>query len=175
MPTLKHAALALVLLVTAMLGSIGSAAASDGVTRSIPLTCGTQHGGVPTNGNPNPIAAVRLGHHTGFDRFVVEFQYPTVPAWTVTPKSSANFTRLPSQLPATLRGTSGIRLDFFVGTQPAYRGQTDIVKGYPQLAQARELQDFEGYETWGLGLNHQSCRRILTLASPARLAIDVPN
>jgi hypothetical protein len=43
------------------------------------------------------------------------------------------------------------------------------------LAEVRLLQNFEGVVQWGLGLNHQSCKRIFTLSSPTRLVIDVPH
>ena len=104
----------------------------------------------------------------------MEFSSGPVPKWTAIPKSSANFTLQPSGMPVTLRGSAGIRLDFFVGNFPAYQGQTDFVTGFPQLAEARELEDFEGYVQWGLGLNRQSCKRIFELSSPARLVVDVP-
>jgi hypothetical protein len=108
---------------------------------SIPVTCGTQSGGV-NNGNQAPIVAVRLGHQTedgGFDRFVLEFNSSTIPPWT-RPK--------------------------------------DFRTGFPQLEEAYELEDFEGYVQWGLGLQQQSCKRILQLSGPdthTRLVIDVPN
>lgn len=154
----------------------GSAGA---VTSLSGFTCGTQSGGTDINGNPTAVTAVRVGSHPdeqpAYDRFVVEFANGPVPKWTAIPKSSANFTLSPSGQPVTLRGSAGIRLDFFTGTFPAYRGQTDFVTGFPQLAEARELEDFEGHVQWGLGLNHQSCKRIFQLSAPSRLVIDVPH
>jgi hypothetical protein len=46
---------------------------------------------------------------------------------------------------------------------------------FPQLAEVRDLGDDEGHVDFGLGLERQSCKRILTLTSPTRLVIDVPN
>jgi hypothetical protein len=153
--------------------------APAGAATSLPgFTCGTQSGGTDINGNPTTVTAVRVGSHPNeqppYDRLVVEFANGPVPKWTAIPKSSANSTLSPSGQPVTLQGTAGIRLDFFTGSFPAYQGQTDFVTGFPQLAEARELEDHKGYVQWGLGLNHQSCKRIFQLSAPARLVIDVP-
>jgi hypothetical protein len=145
-----------------------------------PFTCGTQTGGTDINGNPTTVSAVRVGRHDSespaYDRFLVEFSNGPVPKWTAIPKSSAMFWLQPSNQQVKLLGAAGIRLDFFTGTFPAYRGQKGFVTGFPQLVEARELEDFEGSVQWGLGLNHQSCKRIFELNSPtgSRLVIDVP-
>jgi hypothetical protein len=164
-----------------LLAGVGLAVpAPAGAVTSLPgFTCGSQSGGTDINGNPTAVAAVRVGSHPNeqpaYDRFVLEFANGPVPKWTAIPKSSANFTLSPSGKPMTLRGTAGIRLAFFTGTFPAYHGRTDLVTGSPQLAEARELEDHEGYVQWGLGLNHQSCKRIFELSAPTRLVIDVPH
>jgi hypothetical protein len=166
--------------VGALLAFVGVAVpAPVGAATSLPgFTCGTQSGGTDISGNPSAVTAVRVGSHPNeqpaYDRFVVEFANGPVPKWTAIPKSSANFTLSPSNKPVTLSGTAGIRLAFFTGTFPAYGGQTDLLTRLPQLAEARELEDHEGYVQWGLGLQHQSCKRIFQLAAPTRLVIDVP-
>jgi hypothetical protein len=143
-----------------------------------PFTCGTQSFFNPDNAS-NLITAVKVGRHDSespaYDRFVVEFEGATVPSWTATPKSSAYFTLAPSNQQVKLAGNAGIRLDLHPHITPAYKGQTDFVTGFPQLAEARELQDFDGVVWWGLGLNHQSCKRIFTLSGPTRLVVDVPH
>jgi hypothetical protein len=175
--TIRMVALAAI---AALLGG-GALAFPTTASAALPgFTCGTQNGGTDINGNPTNVTAVRVGRHDSespaYDRFVVEFSNGPVPKWTAIPKSSANFWLQPSNQPVKLAGTAGIRLDFFVGTDPAYRGQTNFVTGFPQLAQARELEDFRGDVQWGLGLKHQSCKRIFELNSQtgSRLVIDVP-
>jgi hypothetical protein len=157
---------------------VGLVAFPTTATATLPsFTCGTQSGGTDIH-NPTTVSAIRVGRHDSespaYDRFVVEFSSGLVPKWTAIPKSSASFTLQPSGQQVTLVGTAGIRLDFFTGSFPAYGGRKDFVTGFPQLAEARELQDFEGHVQWGLGLNHQSCKRIFQLSSPTRLIVDVP-
>jgi hypothetical protein len=147
---------------------------------SIPVTCGTQSGG----GDPNqsPIAAnsngVRVGRHTeegGFDRFVIEFNGSRLPHWEAIPKSSSTFYKDPSGIPITLEGTAGIKLVVRPVQSGSYTGTPDFDPGFPQLAEAYKLGDFENVFTWGLGLEHQSCKRIFTLTNPTRLVVDVPH
>ena len=138
-----------------------------------PYTCGTVSGG--SSASYGHITAIRVGHSVGFDRFVVQFSGSGIRRYTVTPKSSAVFWLEPSNKQVTLRGTAGIKIVMHpasgVGT---YSGPTDIVTTFPQLLEARRIGEFEGYATWGLGLRHQSCKRVFTLTGPSRLVIDVP-
>ncbi len=138
------------------------------------FTCGTQTGG--SSNVVTPITAVRVGHHPGYDRLVFEFSGPSVPAYRAIPKSSARFYFDPTGQPVTLEGSAGIKLVMnSTSMHGTYGGPTDFDPEFPQLAEARALGDFEGYVTWGLGLERQSCKRIFTLAAPARLVVDVPN
>jgi hypothetical protein len=138
------------------------------------FTCGTQSGG--SGSVVAPITAVRIGHHLGSDRFVVEFSGSSVPAYTAIPKSSARFYLDPTGQPITLEGTAGIKLVMHsTSMHGTYGGPTNFDPEFPQLAEAFALGDFEGFVTWGLGLQQQSCKRIFTLSSPARLVLDVPN
>jgi hypothetical protein len=168
----------LVVCFAALLAGIGFAIPATVSAASIPVTCGIQSGGV-NNGNPAPIVDVRLGHHTedgGFDRFVLEFNSSTIPPWEAIPKSSAVFYP-PNGGTIKLQGNAGILLKLFAGTFPAWKGPKDFKTAFPQLKEAYELEDFEGYVQWGLGLQNQSCKRIMQLSGPnthTRLVIDVP-
>src|SRR4051812_44820095 len=73
------------------------------------FTCGAVSGGSST-ARPVPVTAVRVGRHTGFDRFVVQFAGSRVSSYTVTPKSSAVFWLDPSGRRVTLRGTAGLKI-----------------------------------------------------------------
>jgi hypothetical protein len=162
----------------ALLAGIGFATPTTAGAASIPVTCGSQSGGI-NKGNPAPIVDVRLGHHTedgGFDRFVLEFTSSTIPPWTATPKSSAVFYP-PNGGTVKLQGNAGILLKLFAGTFPAWKEPKDFKTAFPQLKEAYELEDFKGYVQWGLGLQNQSCKRIMQLSGPnthTRLVIDVP-
>jgi hypothetical protein len=164
---------------------IGFATLLSGIALALPVTasaspalsgftCGTQSGG--SDGVVAPITAVRVGHHLGYDRFVVEFTGSVVPGYRAIPKSSATFYSDPLGQPVTLEGAAGIKLVMHsTSLHGTYGGPTDFDPEFPQLAEARSIGDFEGFVTWGLSLERQSCKRIFTLSSPSRLVVDVPN
>jgi hypothetical protein len=156
---------------------VGSAAVVGGAPSSAalpPFRCGTQAGG--TTSVHSHITDVRVGRHPRFDRFVVEFSTARMPRYRITPKSSSTFTLDPSGRSVTLLGNAGIKVAIHFATGAGtYHGPADFRTGFPQLLEARRLGDFEGYVTWGLGLDHQSCKRVFTLTSPTRLVIDVPH
>jgi hypothetical protein len=161
--------------VAVLLAGIALAIPSSADAALPPFTCGTQSSG----GAAPTITDARVGTHPegqpAYDRFVLVFQGSQAPGWKAIPKSSSDFTLQPSGMPVHLRGTAGIRLDLKAPV-PGYTGSTtDFKTGFPQLAEVRRLQDFEGVVQWGLGLNHQSCKRIFTLTNPTRLVVDVPH
>jgi hypothetical protein len=136
--------------------------------------CGTASGGSTTV--HSHVTDVRVARHATFDRFVVEFSTARLPHYKLTPKSSAVFTLDPSGRQVQLLGNAGILVVLHSATGVGtYHGPGDFRTGFPQLREARRLGDFEGYVSWGLGLAHQSCKRVFTLANPARLVVDVPH
>ncbi|UQX87593.1 hypothetical protein M6D93_14965 [Jatrophihabitans telluris] len=136
--------------------------------------CGTVSGG--SSSVSAHVVDVRVGQHVGFDRFVVQFAGSKIPSFTLTPKSSAVFYLDGSGKPVTLRGTAGLKVVMRsttgIGT---FSGPTDIRPAFVQLREARQIGDFEGVTSWGLGLAHQSCKRVFTLTGPTRLVIDLPH
>jgi hypothetical protein len=138
------------------------------------FTCGTVSGG--STAVHSHVTDVRVGEHLHFDRFVMQFDTARMPHFRITPKSNATFTLDPSGRSITLLGNAGIRVAVHFATgDGTYHGPADFRAGFPQLLEARRLGDFEGYVSWGLGLDHQSCKRVLTLTHPTRLVIDVPH
>ena len=169
-----HAAvrpLAVLVLAAGALVGVATAPIADALPAFV---CGTVSGGSTTV--HSHITDVRVGQHTNFDRFVVEFSTLRVPRYRITPKSSATFTLDPSGRSVTLLGNAGLKVVMHTATGVGtYRGPGDFRTGFPQLLEARRLGDFEGYVTWGLGLDHQSCKRVFKLTNPTRLVIDVPH
>ncbi|HKC26591.1 MAG TPA: hypothetical protein VKB75_01145 [Jatrophihabitans sp.] len=136
--------------------------------------CGSVSGGSTTV--HSHITDVRTARHPTYDRFVVEFSTARLPHYQVTPKSSAVFTLDPSGRRVQLLGRAGILVVLHTATGVGtYHGAADFRTGFPQLREARRLGDFEGYVSWGLGLAHQSCKRVSTLTNPTRLVLDVPH
>lgn len=166
----KRLLLVCVLAVGAAVG-IGTAPSSAALP---PYVCGTQSGG--TTAVHSHITDVRVGQHATFDRFVIEFSTVRLPSYRITPKSNSTFTLDPSGRQVTLLGSAGLKVAMhFVTGVGTYHGPVDFRTGFPQLREARRLGDFEGYVTWGLGLAHQSCKRVFKLTNPTRLVIDVPH
>ena len=119
------------------------------------------------------VAAVRVGRHDGYDRFVIEFS-GGVPSYTVTRQSSATFTRSPRGDEVTLQGSAGVLIVIHTVTNwTSYTGPTAFHSGYPFLKEALQVENFEGYQQWALGIQGTPYLRVFTLASPNRLVVDV--
>jgi len=169
---------------TPPVGSPASGTSPSGATSPAPsaaanlpgFSCAAQSGGTaPAAGGtgPVPVTGVRTGAQSGFDRFVIEFN-GSVPQYEVKPQTSARFVQDPSGLSATLDGLAGLRVTVHnAQSHGSYSGATDQRPALNELREARQLGDFEGVVTWGLGLTKTSCFRAYVLTGPSRLVIDV--
>ena len=119
------------------------------------------------------MTAARVEEQTDYDRFVLQMD-SIVPTFTVTRQAKPVFQQGASGQSVTLKGTAGVLVTVHSATgATTFAGSTDIVNAQNQvLLEARQLQDYEGYVSWGLGLAQPSCMRVFTLDSPARLVID---
>jgi len=117
--------------------------------------------------------SARVEEQTDYDRFVLQMD-SIVPTFTVTRQAKPVFQQSPSGQSVTLKGTAGVLVTVHSATgATTFVGPTDIVNPQNQvLVEARQLQDYEGYVSWGLGLTQPACMRVLTLDSPARLVVD---
>ncbi|MFO0737011.1 MAG: hypothetical protein U0270_14080 [Labilithrix sp.] len=125
------------------------------------------------------VAAVRVGAHNTFDRFVMEFTADSgVPSFQVHETATARFPTSGSQA-LTLPGETGLAIDLFSasGTDPETGRAT--YKGYKRYAggtilrEAGLVKDADGRVTWGLGLSGSTCFRSFKMANPPRLVVDV--
>jgi hypothetical protein len=123
------------------------------------------------------ITDVRVGTHAGYDRVVIEFDQG-IPPFTLgeaTPPLLAD----PSGLEMDVEGDAFWSLVLQGGTRVAldgsmsYDGPTDFTPAFPALAEMVEAGDFEAVSSWYIGLHEGSCARVLTLADPSRLVIDI--
>lgn len=119
------------------------------------------------------VTAARVEEQTEFDRFVLQMD-SIVPTYTVTRQAKPVFAQGASGQSITLKGTAGVLVTVHSATgATTFTGATDIVYAKNQvLVEARQVQDFEGYVSWGLGLTQPTCMRVFTLDSPARLVVD---
>ena len=134
------------------------------------FACSDASGG--TTGVANTITA-RVGEDSGYDRFVLQFD-PIVPTYTVKRQDKPVFTSGASGQTITLSGTSGVLVTAHSATgATTFTGPTDLIHPeYQLIKEARQIQDFEGYVSWGIGLSKAACMRVFVLDQPARLVVD---
>ncbi|MDP9467879.1 MAG: hypothetical protein M3P32_03955 [Chloroflexota bacterium] len=122
------------------------------------------------------ITDVRVGTHAGYDR--VTFEFASGIPQTVVKGVLPPFYADPSGLPLDVSGTAFLEVTMNGGTKVTdgvitYAGPTNFEPGYDQLLQLREGGDWEALSTWYLGFDGGGCYRVLTLAGPSRLVIDI--
>ena len=140
-----------------------------------PFVCGSSTSIAPKNAPLSAyIDAVRTGTHNGYDRITIEFQDGPPGSIDLRPQNSSTFTLSPKGEVVTLAGSAGILVIIHSADEhTAYSGATDFKTGYPVLLEARQMEDFEGYVQWGLGLSNSACYRAFFLTNPTRLVIDI--
>jgi hypothetical protein len=120
------------------------------------------------------VDAVRTGAHTGYDRLTIQFQNGQPGSIALTPLSGTTFLRSPRGDHVTLAGRNGILVTLFSADgHTAYSGPTDIKTGDSTLVEVREIQDFEGYVQYALGISGPACYHASILSNPTRLVVDV--
>ena len=133
----------------------------------------TDVGAVKAQVDPTtPVTDVRVGAQSGYDRFVLQFS-SAIPAYTVTRQTSSTFMRSPRGDQVTLAGTAGVLVAVKPIDWTSYNGTTQLAPGYTYLKEARQVENFEGVQQWGLGIQGTPCLRVFTLTSPMRLVVDV--
>jgi hypothetical protein len=119
------------------------------------------------------VTTVRVGQQAGYDRFVIEFG-GGVPSYTVTRQQNATFTRSPKGDQVTLEGSAGVLVVVHsVNNWSTYSGPTAFRPLYPYLRQALQVENFEGYQQWALGIQGSPCLRVAIFTSPNRLVVDI--
>jgi hypothetical protein len=97
-----------------------------------------------------------------------------VPTFIVKRQAKPIFKNGASGQSVTLNGTAGVLVQVrSASASGTYSGPTDISHpDYAVLVEAKLVEDFEGYLSWGIGLTKPTCVRAFTLSDPARLVID---
>lgn len=154
-----------------------SAPSNDEPTESLlPFAC-TPTVTIPATTDRAQITDVRVGTHAGYDRIAFEFTggIPDVTIEAVLPPfyrdaSGEEMTVNGSAfLKVTMHGASRVSTDGVV----TYAGPLEFEPAFPQLVHLIEGGDFEAVSTWYIGLDGGGCLRVLTLAAPSRLVIDI--
>ena len=123
------------------------------------------------------ITDIRVAAHDGYDRIVFEFA-AGLPEFTIA-AAAPPFTLDPSGLPLDVGGSAFLSLVMHGGTTVTpdgmltYSGPTDFKPALPMVVELVEAGDFEAVSSWYVGLTAGPCIRVLTLADPSRLVIDI--
>jgi len=157
--------------------SVEPSAAASEPTESLPAFACVPSVPVTATTNRAQITDVRVGTHEGYDRVVFEFAsgIPNAVIAGVLPPLYEDGSGLEMNvagsafLSVTMHGASKVSPEGGV----TYSGATNFAPGFDRLVQLIEGGDFEAVSTWYLGLDGAGCYRVLTLASPSRLVIDI--
>ena len=125
------------------------------------------------------ITAVRVGNHPAtqtqpypYDQITIEFKDARHGDITIDVQPNSTFMEGGSGAPVKLAGKYGLKITLRnTDEHPDYSGPTDYKKDYPQLKEARLMEDSEGVVTWGVGLANPACYRVVMLDNPTRLVI----
>lgn len=114
--------------------------------------------------------AVRTGLQAGYDRLVFEYAGTLRPQFTINPVVPP-FMLDPSGLPLTVQGAqfARIRLD---GIVVGYEGATSFKPGGPFIVDVERQGEFEGQQSWIVGLTTGACPRVFGLTAPSRWVVD---
>ncbi len=162
---------------TAAPSESAATASSDGPTGSLPPFACTPTVAIPATAARAQITDVRVGTHAGYDRVTFEFAsgIPQTQIEAVLPP----FYKDPSGQTLDVAGTAFLKVTMNGGTAVSptggitYSGPKNFEPRFGRLQQLVEGGDFEAVGTWYLGLNGGGCIRVLTVAGPSRLVIDI--
>ena len=106
----------------------------------------------------------------GFDRIVFDFS-GGIPSYDLTRQESPTFVKDASGQSVTLDGSAGIKLIF---RDADVQGVADDQKpNLPAVREIAQLGNFERVLSYGIGLSSSQCVRVLELANPTRLVVDI--
>jgi len=134
---------------------------------------------VAPNHPTSHLVAVRVARQEGADRIVFEFA-ERLPGYKVAYVSkpiigtSGKETPLAGTAALVVRMEQASGVDLSTGLKEIYQGPNRVAAtGTQQVLEVAQVEDFEGVLTWAAGLKAQAPFRVLALASPPRLVIDV--
>jgi len=123
------------------------------------------------------LRAVRLGPQPHFDRAVFEFDADTTPGYHI--EYIAHPQHCGSSLPADIPGTAWLQVRLLPAQAHTGQGGSSLGTlrkrgtGTKVLLEAQEVCDFEHEVIWVLGLAGRRGYRVLELANPPRIVVDI--
>jgi len=119
------------------------------------------------------VVGLRYARHSNYDRVVVDIR-GSIPGWTARYVRTHHYDASGAQVP--IRG--GMDLVLF----PAYAHRSDgsscysgpklVRPGFPALKEIAFTGDYEGYVSFGFGLDGRNPYRIFRLHDPQRIVLD---
>jgi hypothetical protein len=161
----------LVAVSTALILAVPAVAyAATAATADLPApTSTTAVTGPGTGSGDRVLTGVRTGRHDDYDRTVFDFTGGTpgyrVEYGTLTGQGTGD--------PIPIAGAATLTVVFDGLANPAVDMRTVYNPQLPTLLQIKSGGYFEGYATFGLGLNDRVGFRVLVLHGPDRIAVDV--
>jgi hypothetical protein len=126
---------------------------------------------------PPRLAAVRRSHHQAFDRMLFEFRgglpRTTVAYVPALPRDAAG-------RPQELAGEADLAVTFVASTsdasgRPSFSGPARARPSWPALREYALVSQAGGRVVFGLGVDRRLGFRVVELADPARVVVDVAN
>ena len=154
-----------------------SASAQPSTATVSPGTFSTAHRTVHRSPSTSPVVtAIRVGHHAGYDRVVIQLKGRT-PGFDVKYVTSLHAD--PSDAVVNLLGPAS--LQFVVTPAAGFTSSGHSTLTTPErtkwrLDEVREtavIGDFEGVFTVGVGLARRAPFRVLTMQNPTRIVVDI--
>ena len=142
-------------------------------TCNLPINRAASGNGPAPGGLARPTTA-RVAGQTGFDRIDFEYSGAALPSLSIT-SVTPPFTTDPAGAPLAVTGKVFLGMVFHnvPGIVSGYSGPTRFKPGLPVLTDLESNGDFEGVQSWVVGLSGQACIRVFTLTGPTRLVIDL--
>jgi hypothetical protein len=115
-----------------------------------------------------------VGCHAGYDRLVIRSRNGTP---TAAVRYVARVDGDPSGLPIPLLGTAKLHVELQIARAHTEGGRSllpaTLTPRCPNLRQVKAAGDFEGYVSFGLGLDRRAGFRVWRASAPDRIVIDV--
>ena len=116
------------------------------------------------------ITAVRLEHHEGYDRVIIELNTAGVPEWTAHYGEATG----PGGGPLTIAGDAFLRVSLKTSARPGIQTPSTVSSDSGIIAQAKTTGFFEGHEEVMTGVWHTTQPfRASVLTDPGRIVVDV--
>jgi hypothetical protein len=117
------------------------------------------------------VTSVRVAHHPGYDRVVFDFRGPVPSGRTATYVTKLIADASGKTIP--IRGRYIIRIVFHTATA-ATAAERTLTPGLPGIQQVKPAGNFEGYVSYGIGVQHKGPLTLHVLHGPNRVYLDVP-